>query len=389
MKLCSVHFTKRINETVNSPIERHKISLVKISIALCLGVTFGITSVAQETSDSTESKEKTSAVEFYGNVDAAIYYSNANGVSSKNWRLNGLRDSYIGFGTPETEIEATHFIGKAELGFGAERGNLLNEVTIEARQVYAGLAGNWGQLTVGRQYTVMTNIGWNTLNPLDGGWGIYASDPLYFGEAFTYGNRDRNSVSNAGSNWFFGYLQQAAIYQYTGKNFSLEFDYVPGDSTQGKGATKGVGGTFTLGPVQFAAALARQDSADGNAFRQNNVLGAVLTLDEVKLYISKMQSRTSVGAVYDMYYTGIGWQASSDLLLSLSYTNYQQNEYTAFGQGTGKALALVANYSLNSSTTLYLAAVGRQNNQGDDALKVINESSFIDKNIFAGFTFKF
>jgi len=90
------------------------------------------------------------------------------------------------------------------------------------------------------------------------GLGIYANDPLYFGDTFTYGNKNSNAIANAGSNWFFGYLQQAAIYQYTNKNFNLEFDYVPGDGAQGTGSAKGAGGSAKLGDFQLSAAIMRR-----------------------------------------------------------------------------------------------------------------------------------
>jgi len=154
-----------------SSICRHQAS-VKVSIAsalvLCILTCACTTTRADEAEDAEATSDPPAWIDFYGNLDAAVYHSSFNGSTTQNWRLNGLRDSFIGIGTPERDTDETHFVGRAELGFGAERGNYLNEFTIEARQVYAGLAGGWGQLTVGRQYNVMTNIGWTGLNPLDG-----------------------------------------------------------------------------------------------------------------------------------------------------------------------------------------------------------------------------
>lgn len=363
--------------------------LIASAFTLC-ACAFTFTSAhANDELEVDESSDPPVWIDFYGNLDAAVYRSSFNGSTTQSWRLNGLRDSFIGIGTPERETDATHFVGRAELGFGADRGNYLNEFNIEARQVYAGLAGGWGQLTVGRQYNVMTNIGWTALNPLDGGWGIYANDPLYFGDTFTYGNKNSTAIANAGSNWFFGYLQQAAIYQYSNKNFSLEFDYVPGDGAQGTGAAKGAGGSAQLGPVQLSAAIMRQDAADGSAYRQNNVVGGVWTIEDVKLYLSKMQSRTSLGATYDMYYTGVGWQARKDLSFSFSYTSYKQNDEAMFGNGTGNGLAFVASYNISQNTLIYLAAVLKKNKLGDDGSQDRYSSEAVDKNIFIGFSRNF
>jgi len=118
---------------------------------------------------------------------------------------------------------------------------------------------------------------------------------------------------------------------------------------------------------------------DGSAFRQNNVVGGTWQIEDVKLYLSKMQSRTSLGAVYDMYYTGLSWQAQKDLAFSFSYTNYKQNDEALFGNGTGNGLAFVATYNVSQNTLIYLAAVLKKNKLGDDGSQDRYTSEAVDK----------
>lgn len=326
------------------------------------------------------------SLNFYGNVDAMMYRYALPGFVDSTWSLNGIRENVIGIRTPEPSEAAngeTRPIVQVELGFGADRGLQGRSYRIASTQVYVGGAGDWGQVTVGQQYNVMTNIAWSLLNPIDNGWGIYFNDLLYIGDTFTYQHQNTGQFATAGANWFMGYLQRGAIYQYKGSNFSVQADYAPYNGASG------LGGSYQIGQFQLAAAAMQQSNVDDAGRRRNAVFGGTYEWDKIKFYLSQMQSQTSSGVKYTIQYGGFGWQAHEKLHLSLAHARYRQNAAAAQGGGSSLGLAFVADYSLTPNTSLYVEADERLHYNGNDGLQTFYSTPTYERNVMVGFSYSF
>ncbi|MCG2586481.1 porin [Massilia sp. TS11] len=332
-------------------------------------------------------------LDWFASIDAMYYrWADPHAPSERTWNLNGIRESLVGvkFGEADAAASGLQPLLHIEFGLGADRGEHGRQWTLEPRQTYAGVAGAWGQLTVGQQNNVMTNIAWGVLNPIDNGWGIYWNDLLYMGDSFTDGRADAGALAEAGANWFNGYLQRGLVYQFKGEGFSLQADYMNALKRPGTvGGTLGLGGTWQQGKLTFAGAFTRQRTEDGRAHRQNAVLGAVLDLEPVKLYLSHMRANNSLGARYHISYGGVGFQASKQLHLSAAYARYRQNSAAAWGSGHAHGVAAVADYALDERTNVYLEADLRRHSGGADGAMAEYKTPGLERNLMFGLAYTF
>lgn len=325
---------------------------------------------------------------WYAALDAMYYRYDYAGDVTRDWELNGIRETVVGVNNAEIAADAAgaSLLYSLEVICCAGRGGGKDDFSPGVNLLSAGLRGSWGQLTVGKQDSVMSNIGWSVLNPIAGGWGNNFNDLLYSGDPFTNGNGDADEVLGAGSNFFFGYTQTGLIYQYEDENFSVEADYMPFEvSLSNKAPTYGIGGTYTRGDLQLAGAWARQNARSGSVHRRNAVLGGVYTFTPtLVLHLAHMTSKTSIGSAYDITYGGGSWSASDKLSLSALVSRYQQNAEAAQGEGSSRGLSTVIEYVVGKPT-LYLSWDSRWIEGGDDGL----EDDFVDRarvsNVMVGF----
>jgi predicted porin len=329
----------------------------------------------------------------YGTLDVMSYRLQDNTGVQRNWNLSGIRETVLGVRTSDAPEGSKdwRFVGNFEAAFGADRGERGRVYTVVARQVYAGVAGPWGQLTVGRQYNVLTNIAWSTLNPINNGWGIYFNDLLYLGDSFSHRNSNTRDLVDAGANWFLGYTQDGVQYQFKGEGYSMQAEFVPG-STSGlfrRGATTSLAGTRDIGSWTLAGAASRQVTRDGAADRKVGVLGVVYGRDSVKFYLSRMQSMVSTGARYSVDYGGVGWQANPKLHLSLGLARYRQNGSASFGIGSARGISSVAEYALTPHLNIYAEADYRRHVGGSDGAQAVFAVPGPAKNIMVGLSTSF
>lgn len=330
----------------------------------------------------------------YGTLDVMVYRSQDDSGVQRSWNLNGIRETVLGIRTSDAPEDSTDWrgIGHLEVAFGAERGERARVYSAVARQAFVGLAGSGGQLTVGRQYNVLTNIAWSTLNPINNGWGIYFNDLLYLGDSFTHQNNTARDLAGAGANWFLSYTQDGLQYQRKGAGYSVQAEFIPGASSSSflkRGATTTVGGTKDIGPWTFAGAASRQITGDGAAERQIQVLGGVYGRDSVKLYLSRMQSKVSSGARYMVDYGGVGWQANQKFHVSMAVARYQQNNASSFGLGTARGVSGVAEYALTSHLNVYVEADLRRHVDGSDGAQAAFTTPSLARNFMVGLSSSF
>lgn len=137
-----------------------------------------------------------SSVNLYGVISTAVRYTNnLDGLHHSQTKLvsSGIGGSRWGLKGEEDLGDGNKVVFRLENGFGADTGQTTYNALF-GREAYAGLAGAWGSLTVGRQYNALNNVGWS-VNPLDQSWGNFWSDHLYLGgDIFFQDYRINNSV---------------------------------------------------------------------------------------------------------------------------------------------------------------------------------------------------
>lgn len=315
--------------------------------------------------------------EWYATLDAMYYRydDDINGEISKDWNLNGIRETTVGVRNRESADSPVIF--NYSISFGADRAPEGRQYEATAGLLYFGAKGRWGQVTIGRQDNVMTNIAWSVLNPIAGGWGGYFSDLLYAGEPFTYNNRDATEVLNAGSNFFFGYTQTGVIYRLEGENFTFEADVMPIEAHSGsQSSTYGAGGTYTFGDLLLAGAYAEQAARNDATKRRNKAYGLVYSVtDQIALHLARMHSDTSLGSAYEITYGGGSWRIGDNLHLSAAVADYQQNAAAATGAGKSLGWSLVGEYDLSDKLSVYAAWDTRLIEGGEDGQQVATTSS--------------
>lgn len=101
-------------------------------------------------------------VTVYGIIDAAVeHYSNADAAGSSMTRMpslgGGMFPSRLGFRGSEDLGGGLKAIFALENGFAPDTGVVGQGNRLFGRQAWVGLAGSWGQLTLGRNYNMLTS----------------------------------------------------------------------------------------------------------------------------------------------------------------------------------------------------------------------------------------
>jgi predicted porin len=200
-----------------------------------------------------------SSVTVYGVIDLSVNYTtnqDAKGNSvlslgdsnapagAGDGGQGAMSGSRLGFKGEEDLGGGTKAIFKMEAGFTANNGESDQQGQLFGRQEYVGLANNdWGQLTFGRQYGIMTDVAFD-FDPL--GVGNYVANEW---EVFLFGVRFDNTA------WYkknFGPVQLNVQYSFGGQ---------AGSNTIGN--TTGFSLKYNQGPLGLAGAY--QQSTDANS----------------------------------------------------------------------------------------------------------------------------
>ncbi|EHP38326.1 porin [Cupriavidus basilensis OR16] len=150
-----------------------------------------------------------SAVTLYGVVDTGIEYVNNVGAAKDNVaRMNTL----TGTVPSRWGIRGTEDLGGGlkslfvlESGFAPDAGTSNQGARLFGRQALVGLSGPWGQVALGRQYTMLF---WATLDPDILGPNVYGSGSL---DSYLPNARADNAVSYKGT---FGGFTMGATYSF-------------------------------------------------------------------------------------------------------------------------------------------------------------------------------
>ena len=318
-----------------------------------------------------------SSVTLYGVVDANVEYVNheqnvtaagvaipgssgsrlamqAGGLSSNRWGLRGVED--IGGGLKSLFV--------LESGFSMDDGKLQQGGRLFGRQAFVGLQGNWGKVTLGRQYTtifdMMANFspsGYATqCKPVVGLLGANfrednvikytgAFGPLTVVGHWSFGERAGSNTANSaygvGANYFAGPFGLGVAYDEVKVPSVQELAGGPGND-YGRDKRAAVAASYTTGPIKVMGGYRY-----GNTQAPSTGTPALIPHRD------------------DLYWLGVNYQATTALGLTLSYYYDKIKEATIGGVSINprnpQQWNFIADYNFSKRTDVYLTAAYSRN----------------------------
>jgi predicted porin len=295
-------------------------------------------------------------VTLYGILDAAVSSQDTGGPEGRTTVVNSGNQSSSRFG----------FRGSEDLGnglkaiFNLEAGTSIDTGAADSnlfqRRAVVGLEGDFGTVTLGREYSPIASVAAAS----DAfGQGFYGSNL----SAFTTGRLTRrlsNSVNYKSQSW--NGLKVLAAYAAGEQQTSTTPNLSSGD-LKGVGVEYTLGGLYVGGAYQTTKRLATDDDKE-------SAIGAAYKFDQLGGFELKggwMQAdRAATPAKYKQYNIG----GSMPFGAHRVYANYQQQKQ---GAAKGNIYALSYTYSLSKRTNLY-ASYAYEDNNGSAAFGITSSS---------------
>ncbi|MFM2058576.1 MAG: hypothetical protein RLY71_2961 [Pseudomonadota bacterium] len=316
------------------------------------------------------------SVTIYGVLDQAVeHVSNVAGGGGINRipTLTGSAPSRLGFRGAEDLGDGLRAIFTLEQGFGVDTGTLGQGGRAFGRQAFVGLSGNWGTVSLGRQYTMLF---WSILDADILGPNLYGTGSL---DSYIPNARADNSVAYRGT--FSGFT--------VGATYSLGRDAVnagpspagtncPGENSADKGACREWSALAKYDSANWGAALA-VDTIKGGAGAFAGLTSSALQDQRISAngYVKFGGAKLALGLIRrdnegsavtpksDLWYLSGAYAVTPLLTLdgmisTLKFKN-SSNKATLVG--------LRGTYSLSKRTAIY-ATAGHIANDGALALSV-------------------
>ncbi|MGO4332280.1 porin [Cupriavidus sp. 2TAF22] len=317
-----------------------------------------------------------SSVTLYGVVDTGIEYVNNVGAAKDNLfrmtTLTGTVPSRWGIRGTEDLGGGLKSLFVLESGFAPDSGSANQGGRLFGRQALVGLSGQWGQVALGRQYTMLF---WATLDPDILGPNVFGSGSL---DSYLPNTRADNAVSYKGT---FGGFTVGATYSFgrdsvnagpspSGANCAGEN---PANHTQCRewsallqydNKTWGVGAAYDSlrgGPGAFAGLTS-------SSLRDDRLsLNGYMLLSKAKLGagVIRRDNQGSPTPRSDLWYAGMAYD------ITPAFTLAGQLYYLKYHNSDNKAMlyALRGTYAFSKRTSVY-ATAGYIDNGGQSALSV-------------------
>jgi predicted porin len=279
-----------------------------------------------------------SSVTLYGIVDGSIAHEDTGAPNGSRNVVNSGNQSTSRFG----------FRGTEDLGnglkalFNVEGGIALDTGAADAalfgRRAVVGIEGAFGTVTIGREYTPISDVA----NATDiNGQGFYGTNLNSF-NAGRLTRRISNSVS---------YRSQSMA------GFKLALGYGLGETATGPSQDlMGIAASYTIGNLYLGAGyhtIERVASGDD----KDMIIGAAYKLGDFDLKGNYMSADpTGANNKYEQINFGISYTFGANKLFS----NYQRSELESGARGNGYSLAY--SYTLSKRTNVYAAYATIKNN---------------------------
>jgi predicted porin len=321
-----------------------------------------------------------SSVTMYGIVDLPIeHLTNVGADGNSLTRMPGLSGSVpsrLGFRGTEDLGGGLRGVFTLEMGIGVDTGTFNQGGRAFGRQSYVGLAGDWGSVTLGRQYSMLF---WSQTEADILGPNTFGSGSL---DSYLPNARVDNAIAyrgafagfDFGASYSFGRDSVNAGPSPSGTNCAGENSTDPQQCRQWTAMVKynaarwGVAAAYDKmhgGPGAFGGL-----TATSLTDRRSTVAGWVKPIDSLKIgagVIDRDNEGSATTPQSKLWYVGAGYNFSSPLLLEaeLFKLDYRDSPNEAL------LWALRATYFLSKRTALY-ATGGHISNDGTLALSLSN-----------------
>lgn len=289
-----------------------------------------------------------SSVTLYGSIDAGVrHLTNVDGKGDNVTKMNNngnYNSNRLGFKDSEdlgNGMQA-HFV--LETGFNNGTGALdtasAAPTVLFNRSAYAGFGGAWGNVDLGRQYTVI----FKTIGNYDPFNYKYTNGMIPL--AGLDGARHNNEVQYQGA---FSGLNVLASYA---------FGEVPGSSSASSPAEIGL--NYAAGPLSFGGAYMSGKDATNTLKTTQWTAGGAYSFNPFRITAGydelKADQPLINNAERKVWWVGGSYNMSAAAQLSLAYYDQKFENFgatTAAGQGTNKFFILGGTYALSKRTNFY------------------------------------
>ncbi len=305
-------------------------------------------------------------VEYVSNIGAAkqsvVRIPNVTGTVPSRWGLRGTED--LGGGLKSVFV--------LESGFAPDAGTSGQGGRLFGRQALVGLSGDWGQIALGRQYTMLF---WAMLDPDILGPQVYGTGSL---DSYIPNARADNAVSYKGT---FGGLTVGATYSFGRDTVNAGPSPVgtncAGENPRDKSACREWSALIQYATKTWGVAAA-YDSQRGGPGAFAGLTSSGLKDDRLSLNGYVLLDRTKIGLGVirrdnegsptprsELWYGGVAYD------ITPAFTLAGQVNYLKFHNSDNKAIlyALRGTYAFSKRTSVYTTA-GYINNGGQLALSV-------------------
>jgi predicted porin len=307
-----------------------------------------------------------SNVQLYGIVDAAISSQDLGGPEGRQTVVNSGNQSSSRFGLRGSEDlgKGLKAIFNLESGFNVDTGaSDASSSGLFQRRAVVGLEGDFGTVTIGREYSPIANVAAAS----DAfGQGFYGSNLSAFGAAFP--NTTAAAAPAGSSNRLTRRLGNSINYKSAPfAGFKVLAAYAAGETTPTTTATPntslergnlfGGGLEYTLGGLYLGAAYQQIKRVAADEDKETAV-GGGYKFDQLGGFEIKANwMKAERPAVADYKQANIG--GSIPFGAHRVYVNFQQQKQ---GNAEGKTWALAYTYSLSKRTNLYASYASLDNN---------------------------
>jgi predicted porin len=277
-----------------------------------------------------------SGVTVYGVVDQYLDFSRNGDNSAARIQSGGLSGSRLGFKGEEALGGGLKALFTVEAGFDADTGASGQGGILFGRQSYVGLGGNFGQLTVGRQYSMYSET--------------MANYGLGSGQAWGNANNYFNEGSILRVNNSIKYQSPSMSGLVLKAMYALGENAAPGQRSVGNlGSLSGQydGGGFSLG-LSYSTRQSAVDNREAWA-----ALGTYYDFGPIKTGLLVTDVRDDIGVNRNRMY-----ELSAEIPLPSSSLLLDVGRFRnrAFDQADATSYSVRYDYFLSKRTTLYTGA---------------------------------
>ncbi len=241
----------------------------------------------------------------------------------------------------------TGLSGQTSLGATGTVGNA-GEARIFGRQIFTGLSGKFGTLTLGRQYTPNDNI-LGLVDPM-GATGAQAG-PMY--SVFTQNGANVDNVGRGRQNNSISYSLPAM------GGLGAQIMYAPDESSATDQAFAGANVTYAAGPISAALSYEQQTSTGAAKSSTGVMAGGMYNLGVARVGGAYFNGTKTTDDKISAYYLGV----SAPVGAATVSAGYARQTLTSTGKNdaTSTGFGLNAVYAMSKMTSLYAGYLTRDN----------------------------